>query len=179
MAVRDYPERGMQDQAQQLYQYILANPHYLTPDTRIYYSRMLFEKGQKEDAFHVLLQAQKELKRMDKPGARSSENMRRLAIIHKMLGQSYQADAKFNRAFKIDQRRLESASTSDRKAEILWSMAMTLEARGEIVEAIKKAEDARAKASKSLGWHIGRWIKTIAKRLDEKSVSVQHHSHKD
>jgi tetratricopeptide (TPR) repeat protein len=180
MAVRDYPERGMQDQAQQLYQYIFANPHYLTPDTRIYYSRLLLEKGQKEEAFQFLLQAQTELKPLKKSKARFSNNIRRIALIYKLLGQTEKADAKFDRAIKVDRRRLESASTGNRKAEILWSIAMTLEARGEIAAAIEMAKNARANASsQGLYWHIGRWIKTIAKRLDEEPVPVQHHSHKD
>jgi tetratricopeptide (TPR) repeat protein len=180
MAVRDYPERGMQDQAQQLYQYIFANPHYLTPDTRIYYSRLLLEKGQKEEAFQFLLQAQTELKPLKKSKARFSNNIRRIALIYKLLGQTEKADAKFDRAIKVDRRRLESASTGNRKAEILWSIAMTLEARGEIAAAIEMAKNARANASsQGLYWHIGRWIKTIAKRLDEEPVPVQHHSRKD
>jgi hypothetical protein len=158
-AMRDYASVGMYDQAQQLYEYIYAHPNYLSPDTRINHGRMLLKMGRKKEAFLVLSDAARELQALDPSSALRTDNLRRLGIIFMLWEQTDRAETEFNRAIEVDQRQLELESNPDKRAELLWSIAKTLEARGDRAKAVEKGNEARATAtSPSIRLEISYWM---------------------
>jgi len=165
MATRDYPNHGMYDQAQRLYDYIYAHPHHITPATKIDHGRMLLELGKQSEAFDVLSKAVKVLEAKDPPEAELSKHLRQLGIIFTLLGQNDRADAEFNHAIEIDRQQLALVSRPNQKSKLLWSISETMEARGDVASAIAKAKQARAMAvSAELSFKLEEWIKTIEKK---------------
>jgi len=165
-AVQEYPSIGMYAQADQIYHYIYAHPRYLNSETRINHGKMLLRVGQKEEAFLILSQAFKEFEALNPEEAQQSKNLRRVGTIHALLGEVHEANAKFDRAVEVDEQRLEDASGAEEKAGVLWSLAKTLDARGDKSAAMERAKEARATAiSPRIRRSIGIWIK----RKEEKA----------
>jgi len=143
MATRGYPEMAMYDQADQIYRHIYANPDLLRPETRIKHARMLLELGQEERAHQVLREDLVELSDGPRDKERHGEFLRRRGTVHALLGETDQAATDFAEAIKIERRAAESTSDPDEKAERLWLVAQTLEARGDLGEALSVAGEAR------------------------------------
>ena len=158
-AVLDYPSFKMFDQSQRLYEYIYANPQYITEDTRIQHARMLLEIGEREKAIETLIQAAEFLEAVDPPMTQQARRWMRLGITHMLLGQSNQALNEFDKSNEIYQRQFVSHPDPQRDALILWWNAKTLLARGDVSAAVKMAKDARENAtSRKLRRELGQWI---------------------
>jgi len=165
MATRDYPKRGMYDQAQRLYDYIYAHPHHIRSYTRLNHGRMLLELGKQLEAFDVLSKAVKVLEAKNPPEAGLSKHMRQLGIIFTLLGQNDRADVEFNHAIEIDRQQLALVSRPNKKSKLLWSISETMEARGDVASAIENVRQARAIAvSAKLSFKLEKWIKTLEKK---------------
>ena len=159
MARRDYPEKGMYDQAHRIYLYIYAHPQYLRDDTRINHGRILLKAGKQSEAFHVLSRAARVYEAKDPPEEQRSDHLRRLGTIYTLLQQNDRADDEFNKAIDIDQQQLASTSKPNKKSKLLWSIARTMEARGDVTAAIEKAKQARETAIfAELRFTIKKWI---------------------
>jgi len=165
MALRGYPSFGMYDQAESIYEYIYTHPEYLTPETRINHARMLLELGNKNKAFKILTKAVEHFETNDPTEKQSSSGLKNFGIVLRLLGHSVQADDKFNQAIQVDEQKIESISNQEDKAELLWSIAKTLEARGDISAAIDKAHQASSMTD-SVQFHnrIVRWIEELTER---------------
>lgn len=161
-ASREYPNRGMYDQAECIYEYIYSHPKYMRPETRLNHARMLLKLGNKNKALYILTEAVNEFETSDPPEKQLSRYLRSFGIVLGLLEQSDRADAKFNQAIKLDEQQIESVSNQNTKAKLLWSIAKTLEARGDILAAIDTAQQARSKAiSAQLHRQLDMWIKTL------------------
>jgi tetratricopeptide (TPR) repeat protein len=155
----------MYAQASQIYRYIYAHPRYFSSETRINHGKMLLRIGQKQEAFLTLSQALKEFEALRPEKAQMSKNLRRVGIIHALLGEVREANAKFDLSVEVDEKRLEGTTGAEEKARILWSLAKTLDARGEQSAAMERAKEARATAiSPRLSRLIGIWIRTKEKK---------------
>ncbi len=167
LASRDYTNSGRYAQAIYLYEYMLEHPRYLTPDTRLNYGKLLMAIGQKTKAFQILSEAREEITRLNPKSARKSNNIRRLANILILMGESEKAKQAFDQALERDLKLLSNAESPDEKAQILWSMAKTFHGRGNSEDAFKKAVEAQIVADTSYTKHlIGRWIKSMPMNED-------------
>jgi tetratricopeptide (TPR) repeat protein len=161
-ASRDYPGFGMYDQAESIYEYIYSHPEYMTPETMLNHARMLLKLGNKDKALHILTEAVNRLEISDQPENQRSSYLRSFGIVLGLLELSDRADAKFNQAIKVDKQQIELVSNQNAKAKLLWSIAKTLAARGDISAAIDTAKQARSKAiSAQLHQQLDTWIKTL------------------
>jgi hypothetical protein len=166
-ASRDYPHYGMHDQAESIYEYIYSHPEYMRPETRHNHARMLLKLGDKEKALYILTEGVSEFEKSAPPEKQLSSYLRSLGKAFILLEQSEHADAKFNQAIKVDEQHLESASSQNAKAKLLWSIAKTLKARGDIEAAIDKAQQARTTAkSARLHSYIDEWIKSLSEKIE-------------
>ena len=166
-ASREYTNYGMYDQAECIYEYIYSHPKYMTPETRLNHARMLLKSGNKNKALYILTEAVNEFETSDPPEKQLSRYLRSFGIVLGLLEQSDRADAKFNQAIKLDEQQIESVSNQNAKAKLLWSIAKTLEARGDISAAIDTAQQARSKAiSAQLQWRLDMWIKTLTETTE-------------
>jgi tetratricopeptide (TPR) repeat protein len=135
----------------------------LTPETRLNYGKLLMAAGREADALRILSKAREELEALDLKRAQQSRNLRKMGTILILLGEKEKADLAFDQALERDLRRLRGAAGPDEKARTLWSVARTLDARGDREGALKKAEEAQiAAGSADLRWWIGRWAKGVA-----------------
>ncbi len=163
-ASRDYPGYGMYDQAESIYDYIYSHPKYMTPETMLDHARMLLKFGNKNKALHILSEAVNKFETSDQSEKELSSYLRSCGIALGLLEQSDRADAKFNQAIKVDEQQIELVSNQNAKAKLLWSIAKTLAARGDISAAIVTAQQARSKAiSAQLHQQLDTWIKTLRK----------------
>ena len=138
-----YAGFGMYDHAQKIFEYIYAHPEHIRPDTRINHGKILLDAGRSDEAFRVLTQAADLLKAKNTTQKENSEHFRRLGVIFMLLGQSDQAETNFNRAIEIGNLQLRTVADPHNKAELLFSIAQTLEAKGDKTRAIDKAEQAK------------------------------------
>ncbi len=169
-AFSSFPAYGMHAQAEQIIQYMYRHPEFLEEETRIKHARMLREKGEHAKAQIVLEEALKEMK--EAPAGSTGEYYRRRGIIHFLLGDSRAADKDFNRAVESDRKRMRSATDSDEKARLSWSLAQTMEAKGDRSQALSEAQQAReVAASAALSGAVERWMQGLEK-LEEASDHV-------
>ena len=175
VAYVDYARLKMYDQADQIYQYIYAHPQYLRAETRLAHGRVLLKSGKQEAATTVLRDAIKELEASDSSGRNRAQSFRGRGIAFLLLGDRDSATAVFRRSVEIDQQRLAATSDPDEKAQRLWSIARTFEARGDAALAVETAEEARASATNSafLRWEIERWVQRVSRRVKEAPVPNQ------
>jgi len=167
MASRFYPDFNMYDQSECIYEYIYLHPEYERPETRLNHARMLLKLGNKNKAFNILKETVHKFETDDPPEEQLSQYLRTFGIALKLLEQSDRADAKFNQAIKIDEQQIKSVSDENTKAELIWSIAKTLKARGNKSAAIDAAHRASSKAiSSKLQWEVDNWIKTLTETTD-------------
>ena len=137
----------------------------MTPETMLDHARMLLKLGNKNKAFYILSEAVDKFETSDPPDEQLSSYLRSFGIVLVLLEQSDRADAKFNQAIKVDELQIEAVSNQNAnkmKAKLLWSIAKTLAARGDISAAIDTAQQARSKAiSAQLHRQLDTWIKTV------------------
>jgi len=143
MAQHTYPGRKMYAQADQIYRYIYAHPHLLKPDTRLQHARMLLSLGQTEQAREVLLEAQNALQGGPGTKEEKADFLRRKGIVHALLGEADSAETYFDESIALERRLAEQTPDPDEKADLLWSVAQTLEARGDRTGALETARQAR------------------------------------
>ena len=161
-AILDYPSFGMYDQAESIYEYIYSHPEYNELETRLNHARMLLKLGNKNKAFDILTEAVNTFEKSYPPEKQLSRYLRAYGLVLRLLEQSNSADAKFNQAIKVDEQQLVSVSDQNSKAKLLWSIAQTLEARGDISAAIGMAQQAKSKAdSAKLHAQLDMWIRTL------------------
>lgn len=161
-ASRDYPAYGMYEQAESLFQYIYAHPENLLPDTRINHGRMLIKKGDRESAVRVLAEALEEMEDRLDSGAREGAVLRQKGIIHALLGATELAEKNLTHAIEIERLQAEHLENSDEKAELLWSVARSLEALGNLSEAVSTALQAKEMAqSAQMQGALERWILSL------------------
>lgn len=161
-ASRDYPNRGMYEQAESVYEYIYSNPKYITSETMIDHARMHLKLGDKNKAFSILTEALNNFETSEPPRMINSRYLRRFGIVLQLLGKSDRAEEKFIKAIKIDEKQIESEADQNAKANLLWSIAQTLEARGDMLAAIETAKQARSQAtSEQLRRKVGQWIERL------------------
>jgi len=142
MASRDYQNLGMYEQAQFIYDYIYQHPQHLNPRTRLSHARMLQATGKNAEATEVLSTAAKELEAQQPLKNSNSEKLRLLGITYMSLMDKTRADDYFDQSIEVDQKKLNLSTTADEKAEALWSISQTMQARGDIKSAITNIEQA-------------------------------------
>lgn len=142
LASHYYNHFGMYEQAQSLYTYIYQNPKHLTGATRLNHARMLLAIGKKTEAAEMLSLAARDLEAKEPVKTSNIIELRLLGIIYMLLGENTRADNYFDKAVEIDQKKLSLSLTSDEKAEALWSISKTMQARGNSKNAITNIEQA-------------------------------------
>jgi hypothetical protein len=166
LASHSYPGFGMYDQSEQLYEYIYAHPQYLKPETRINHARMLMNSGQAGKSRQVLETALSKLGSVPKPGKSSGGFWMRRGILHSLLGESESADEDFTKAITADRRQVASTGNPDEKAELMWSIAQTFEARGDLDMALVMARQAGQTAvSAGLRRNLDRWVRRLQDQI--------------
>lgn len=142
LASREYTNLEMYEQAQTLYTYIYQNPQYLTGETRLNHGRMLLATGKKTEALEILSLAARDLEAKEPLKTSNTKQLRRLGTIYMLLMDNTRAEHSFDKAVEIDQKTLSLSLTPDEKAEALWSISQTMQARGDIKSAITNIEQA-------------------------------------
>lgn len=166
MASYDYPSFGLYNQAEIIYNYIYDHPEYLKPETRINHGKMLLKRGKRSEAFGILAQEIKRLEAKDMTSANSSKHLRRIGIMLTMMEKSEQADIRFRQAITLDRQNFDLVSDPDKKSKLLWSIAQTLEAQGDIISAITMAKEAKELATiSSLHYFLEKQIETFENKL--------------
>ena len=154
-----YPKYQMFDQSQKVYDYIYANPKYITKDTRIRHGRILLEVGKRKEAIETLMLAAENLEAKDPPEAKQAEHWIRLGSTQMLLGRVDQANIEFDKSNEIYQKQFVSHPDVQQDALILWWMARTHLARGDVSTAVKMAKNARKHAaSRKLRRELDQWI---------------------
>ena len=149
----------MFDQSQKVYDYIYANPKYITKDTRIRHGRILLEVGKRKEAIETLMLAAENLEAKDPPEAKQAEHWIRLGSTQMLLGRVDQANIEFDKSNEIYQKQFVSHPDVQQDALILWWMARTHLARGDVSTAVKMAKNARKHAaSRKLRRELDQWI---------------------
>jgi hypothetical protein len=166
-ASRDYPYFGMYAQADRIYEYIYLHPEYITPETGLNHARMHLKLGNKDKAFNILAETVNRLETSKPTPKQLSSYFRNFGNVLDLLEKYDLADAKFDQAIKADEEQMESVSDQNEKAKLLWSIAKTLEARGDIPAAIEKAQQARITApSARLHLQLDHWIKALLEKKE-------------
>lgn len=142
MAFSGYQNLGMHEQAQELYTYIYQHPQHLTHETRINHARMLQTTGKKSEAIQILSKAARELEAKEPLKNSNSNQLRLLGMIYMLLEDNTLADNNFDKAIKVDQKRLTTDLAPDEKASTLWSISQTMKTRGDTEAAITHIEQA-------------------------------------
>lgn len=165
-AFRDFPKYGMYVQAEQLIDHIYRHPIYLEQETRLNHARMLNVIGQEEKAKTILKEALKETGNSPTSGEATGGFYRRRGIIHSLLGDNASANEDFSKAILADQKQIQLTADPDEKAEYLWSIARTLEARGDFNRALVQAQNAKETAvSAALAGELDRWVNILTSKL--------------
>ncbi len=156
-AAHGYPMSQMFEQAQELFEYIDANPQFIRRDTRLRHGRMLLQAGKPEEAKEVLNQA---LITLEKTEPESAQDWLLVGLAHSMLGQKPQAVIALVMSNKAYQQELSWRPDADNSARITWWRARTALAAGDRKDAVKMALAAQAQAN-SFGLHqqLHHWIK--------------------
>ena len=161
-ASRDYPSFGMYDQAESIYGYIYSHPKYLEPETRINHARMLLGLNNKNKAFNILSVAVEEFETKYPSQKQLSRNLRSFGTVLTLLEQYDRAADKFKQAIKVDEQQIQSTLDENIKVKLLWSIAKTLAARGDISAAVDKAQQASSESNSSkMHQQINEWIKDL------------------
>ena len=166
MASYFYPRFGLYEQAETIYNFMYAHPEFVKSETRINHGKMLLKRGKRSEAFNILSQELQVLEAKDLIGANGSMHLRRIGLILTLMGESELADAKFDQALKLDRRNLALVSGPDKESELLWSIAQTFEARGDIVSAITLATEAKELTTESsLRYPLEKWVEALEGKL--------------
>lgn len=167
MASRDYHDDQLYEQSEILYNYIYEHPQHLMPETRLNHTKMLLAADRKFEATKLVSEAIREVEAGKPQGISSSRDfvlysnqLRSFGEINLLLVEKPLADDYFDQAVIAGQKALSLGQTPDKKAKALWSISLTMAARGDIAGAIVKAEQAiEAATSIAFRHKIGRQLK--------------------
>lgn len=138
MAVERYPAVGMHEQAEVLFRYMDGNPELQLPFTRVEHGRILVELGEVERSRSVLQRAyETQEARLATTPEVFSEARRYQGIIYTLLGESHLAEAAFQESVSADQTLLLEAGSDNERGWIEWSLAQTMEGRGDLESALE------------------------------------------
>jgi len=157
MAAKDYPERGMFEQADKIFSHIYKYPEkYLKINTRINHAKVLLAQDKKDQAAEISLQA------LEQPPPKNNNKMvayhQQRGLAYLILGNKKEAESELLRAIAVDDKRLQNTTISDKRARILYSMAKSYAAFDKHDKAVQYLENAEKEAgSRALKWKIKQW----------------------
>lgn len=145
-AVKGYPKYGLLSQAERVFLYLLDHEELKTEDTLYQYS-MLLGTMNSPKAGEVLKRALDEQYRIIEMKPDEPKPRRAAGVILKLLGYPDEAQAEFQKALELNDRRLEEITTEDGKFSSLMSLGETHFAMGSREAALGRFEQALAEAS--------------------------------
>jgi len=160
LAARDYPELGMYEQAEAIFDHIDRHSVELgRADTPLVHAEVLVAAGKMIEARAMLAAA---LDNYPDPTALDGDSLCRIGQLYDAFGEQESADKAFAAAIAADRRALEAAEDADQRAELMWSMARTLRAQGRPHEATSAAAQAqRTATSARLRRELAHWLQEL------------------
>ncbi len=157
-ATTAYPNAGMYQQAELVFDYINKHPQFLTSETHFRQSLLLAEMGNNRQAEEMLKLALAEQKALMKPDGLSPYRVAGQVLL--LLGRKQEAEAAFVQAIRTDLARLERVRDAGDEVLVRWSLAKTLLASGSSEAAWQQAMMARGLArDRSTQFQIEEWIR--------------------
>ncbi len=148
LAAYRLPERGLEDEAAKLFEYLETRPDLRTNRTRIDFGRLLVSRGENERAEHVLSQALRETDaRSPTTPFGMARQLRNKGEILTLLGQTEAAVEPLNESLSLAGVLLDSARTAGDSVDAHWSAARTLNLLGRVDEAVEQASLACERSS--------------------------------
>ena len=155
-----FPEKGMYQQSEMVFDYLNQHPQFLTPETHFRQGVLLMQRGQHAKAKQILELALADQKRFQQELPESSVPSRISGQVLALLGREEEAKAAFLEAITRDQARLERAKNARSEAEARWSLARTLLASGDSDAASEQLSRARTLApDPRTQYVIDRWMR--------------------
>ena len=105
----------------------------------------------------------------------ASERQRRYGVIYSLLGDQPKAKNSFDAAIEIDIAFADTAQDSEDRARRLWSIAQTLQARGDLKEALDMGMRASRTANAAkLSGQIERWLADLRNEIHNAEFGDAH-----
>lgn len=142
-AKRDYPQRGLNDQAEKLFQHILNRQDLRSENTLTSYGLFLFDiKDARAEG--ILKEALVELKKQIRTNPENPAPHRSAGTIYNCLNHHDESLREFQLALQLDEARLQKSTESWKKADAITSMGRTYKAMGleeKSIATLKEAYD--------------------------------------
>ena len=141
-------ERGLEDQAETVFEFLETRPDLRTDRTRIDFAHLLVSRGNRERAEQVLNLALREIEDASRTTpVGQSRQFRNKGEILALLGDTEAADEQLTEALSMAGVLLDSARTAADSVEAHWLAAQTLNLLGRVEEAVEQASLACERAS--------------------------------
>lgn len=157
-------ERGLEDEAETLFEFLETRPDLRTDRTRIDFAHLLLSRGDRERAEQVLNLALRDIEGTS-PATLFGESrqFRNRGEILALLGQTEAADEHLNEALSMADLLLESARTADDSVDAHWSAARALNLLGRVDAAVEQASVACERSSERVfHYSVIYWSKRYA-----------------
>lgn len=141
-------ERGLEDEAETLFEFLETRPDLRTDRTRIDFAHLLVSRGERERAEQVLNEALRDTEATSATTPLgTSRRLRNKGEILVLLGQTEAADEQLNEALSLAEVLLDSARTAADSVDAHWSAARTLNLLGRVDAAVAQASLACERSS--------------------------------
>ena len=124
-AVKEYPRRGLDVQAQKVFEYLVATPQLRNPDTLYNYASFLRKKGEEERAQSLISMAIEEKKKRIAGGTENGTAYYRMANFYASLSRRAEEQRALERAIELYAAEIRDLERGIRSGEMIKKVAET------------------------------------------------------